>query len=136
LLHQLRLYGQGLHPIIYLFFKPGEDKPLHQSSLQKAYYKAKKDAGILKIGGIHALRHAFATHQLMAGMPLPELQHILGHKDIRTTVRYTHCFSKLSHKDYHTLRRKPSHQGNGKCCITFRIVELKRWQLSMALQSL
>ena len=36
------------------------------------------------------MRHAFATHQLMAGMPLPELQRILGHKDIRTTVRYTH----------------------------------------------
>lgn len=90
LLHQLLLYWQGIHPIIYLFFKPGEDQPLHQSSLQKAYYKAKKDAGVLKDGGIHALRHAFATHQLMAGMPLPELQRILGHKDIRTTVRYTH----------------------------------------------
>lgn len=90
LLHKLRIYWQRLHPITYLFFKPLEDKPLHQSSLQKAYYKAKKDAGILKEGGIHALRHAFATHQLMAGMPLPELQHILGHKDIRTTVRYTH----------------------------------------------
>ena len=90
LLHELRLYWQRFHPIVYLFFKPIEDKPLHQSSLQKAYYKAKKDAGIFKTGGIHALRHAFATHQLMAGMPLPELQHILGHKDIRTTVRYTH----------------------------------------------
>tara|TARA_R110002111_G_scaffold159791_1_gene226492 strand:+ start:110 stop:928 length:819 start_codon:yes stop_codon:yes gene_type:complete len=90
LLHELRLYWQRFHPIVYLFFKVGEDKPLHQSSLQKSYYKAKKDAGILKQGGIHALRHAFATHQLMAGMPLPELQHILGHRDIRTTVRYTH----------------------------------------------
>lgn len=90
LLHELRLYWQRFHPITYLFFKPIEDKPLHSSSLQKAYYKAKKSAGILKQGGIHALRHAFATHQLMAGMPLPELQHILGHSDIRTTVRYTH----------------------------------------------
>ena len=90
LLHELRLYWQGHHPIIYLFFKSGADQPVHQSSLQKAYYKAKQDAGVLKTGGIHALRHAFATHQLMAGMPLPELQHILGHKDIRTTVRYTH----------------------------------------------
>jgi len=99
LLHLLRLYWQDLHPIIYLFFKPGEDQPLHQSSLQKAYYKAKKDAGILKTGGIHAVRHAFATHQLMAGMPLPELQHILGHKDIRTTVRYTHWLPHYQAED-------------------------------------
>ena len=90
LLHKLRVYWQHTHPVVYLFFKPRADKPLHQSSLQRAYYKAKRDAGILKQGGIHALRHAFATHQLMAGMPLPELQHILGHKDIRTTIRYTH----------------------------------------------
>lgn len=90
LLHRLRIYWQQSHPMSYLFFKPDEDKPLHQSSFQKAYYKSKKAAGILKIGGIHALRHAYATHQLMAGMPLIELQHILGHRDIKITMRYIH----------------------------------------------
>lgn len=90
LLQRLRIYWQRYRPVNYLFYSYHSDSPLTISSPQKVFYKAKKDAGIMKQGGIHALRHAFATHQLMAGMPLPELQHILGHKDIRTTVRYTH----------------------------------------------
>ncbi len=70
LLYRLRVYWQSFHPITHLFFKPIEDKPLNKPSLQKAYYKAKKEAGILKQGSIHALCHAFPIHQLMAGMPL------------------------------------------------------------------
>jgi integrase/recombinase XerD len=47
-------------------------------------------AGIDKHGGIHALRHAYATHQLAAGMPVTELQHQLGHRHVSTTLRYLH----------------------------------------------
>ncbi len=90
LLDKLRVYWQNYHPMTYLFYRDNDDFPLSKSTPQKVFYKAKKSAGIIKQGGIHALRHAFATHQLMAGMPLPVLQRILGHKDIRTTVRYTH----------------------------------------------
>lgn len=90
LLQVLRVYWHRFRPFNYLFSRHYGDSALNISSPQKVYYKAKAEAGILKQGGIHALRHAFATHQLMAGMPLPKLQHILGHKDIRTTVRYTH----------------------------------------------
>ena len=43
-----------------------------------------------KVGGIHSLRHAYATHQLAAGMPITQVQHQLGHKDIHTTLRYLH----------------------------------------------
>jgi site-specific recombinase XerD len=46
--------------------------------------------GVDKVGGIHSLRHAYATHQLVAGMPITQLQHQMGHKDIRTTLRYVH----------------------------------------------
>jgi integrase/recombinase XerD len=91
LLDSLRHYYGEYHPKTHLFY--GHDikgQPLSISSVQKTYKKAKKDAGISKSGGIHALRHAFATHQLMAGMPLTQLQHVLGHKDIRTTLRYLH----------------------------------------------
>ena len=52
-----------------------------------ANYEESK-AGIEKVGGIHGLRHAYATHQLQGGLPLPDLQHYLGHTSIRTTMGY------------------------------------------------
>jgi integrase/recombinase XerD len=60
------------------------------STAQKFYYAAKLKAGITKRGGIHALRHAFATHLLEAGTDLHTIQRLLGHGDIRTTMRYVH----------------------------------------------
>ena len=42
------------------------------------------------IGGIHSLRHAYATHQLEAGMPMHCLQRMMGHRDIHSTLRYVH----------------------------------------------
>jgi integrase/recombinase XerD len=91
LLNALRHYWCEYHPRTHLFYKQDvKDEALSIKSVQRVYKKAKSDAGIDKSGGIHALRHAFATHQLMAGMPLTQLQHILGHKNIKTTLRYTH----------------------------------------------
>jgi site-specific recombinase XerD len=54
------------------------------------FTRAKAEAGIEKIGGIHSLRHAYATHQLASGLPLQDLQHYLGHRSLRTTERYLH----------------------------------------------
>ena len=90
LLVQLREYWQVFRPHEWLF--PGREPtvPLGMSSVQKSYRAAKRKAGVDKLGGIHGLRHAYATHQLAAGMPLIKLQHQLGHKDIRTTMRYLH----------------------------------------------
>jgi integrase len=90
LLLQLRRYWQLFRPYEWLF--PGRDPTtaLGVTSAQKCFTSSKCKAGVDKVGGIHSLRHAYATHQLVAGMPITQLQHQMGHKDIRTTLRYVH----------------------------------------------
>ncbi len=63
---------------------------LNETVVQKIYHAAKYAAGIQKSGGIHALRHCFATHMLELGCDLPTLQRMMGHGDIKTTMRYLH----------------------------------------------
>ena len=58
--------------------------------MQKIFTAAKRRAGIEKVCGIHGLRHAYATHQLEAGLAVHRLQHRLGHQDIHSTLRYVH----------------------------------------------
>ena len=90
MLHLLRHYWQVYRPLDVLFYGREIRIPIGTSSVQKTYYRAKRSAGINKRGGIHALRHAYATHQLEAGMPVYQLQRLLGHQNIRTTLRYVH----------------------------------------------
>ena len=65
-------------------------KTLGISSVQKIFKQAKADANIDKEGGIHSLRHAYATHQLEHGLPIHQLQLFLGHSDVRVTMKYLH----------------------------------------------
>jgi site-specific recombinase XerD len=71
-------------------YKEDTRQHLSGSALQKIYTRAKRLANIQKKGGIHALRHAFATHSLTLGLPIQQLQGILGHKHLNTTLRYLH----------------------------------------------
>ena len=67
-LRSLREYWSVYRPIRWLFPNRDPLTALHVQSAQRIYTKAKHRAGIEKVGGIHALRHAYATHQLEAGM--------------------------------------------------------------------
>lgn len=90
LLEQLRVYWREQRPTHWLFPGRAPGRALCQTAVQKRYTSAKAKAGIEKIGGIHALRHAYATHQLEAGLPVHRLQRLLGHRDIHSTLRYVH----------------------------------------------
>jgi site-specific recombinase XerD len=88
LLAPLRAYWPIYRPRLWLFPTPKADGPMHPTALQRAYHVAKRRAGITKPGGIHGLRHAFATHLLEAGVDLHTIQRLLGHGHITTTTRY------------------------------------------------
>ncbi len=91
LLSEIRHYRRLLKPRGWLFpAAAAAERPLHSEQAQRWYWHARDAAGITKAGGIHLLRHCYATHLLEAGVDLHSISQWLGHRHVNTTARYLH----------------------------------------------
>lgn len=115
--NQLKSYMARYRPLYYLFEASEPGRPMAIRTFQAVFESAKMRAGIRRKGGIHALRHSFATHLLEQGTDLRLIQSLLGHSSSKTTERYTHVSShQLSNltspldRLWHETRKTPSIQ--------------------------
>jgi site-specific recombinase XerC len=69
---------------------------ISEKTLQAAMSRAAARSGIHKRVSVHTLRHSFATHLLMQGVNIRQVQELLGHKNLQTTMVYTHVLKGLS----------------------------------------
>jgi site-specific recombinase XerD len=91
LLRELRDYWRMFRPGKWLFpASRNPSQPMDENMGQKIYYAAVARAGLPNKGGIHCLRHSFATHLLESGVEITIVQRLLGHNSLSVTANYLH----------------------------------------------
>ena len=89
---------QYVFPATRLCVDPGTGRSrrhhLHETALQRAVKTTALRIGIAKPVGCHTLRHCFATHLLESGSDIRTVQELLGHRDVQTTMIYTHVMNR------------------------------------------
>lgn len=91
LLEELRSYWKIGRNRLWLFpsgFNP--QRPMVDRTAQQVFGRALARCGLPNRGGIHCLRHSFATHLIEAGVEITVIKELLGHRDYKTTARYLH----------------------------------------------
>jgi integrase/recombinase XerD len=78
------------HDSPWLFLGAKSNRPINKATGQNIYYRAVKKCGVRRKGGIHILRHSYATHCIESGLELTLVQRLLGHSSLLTTARYLH----------------------------------------------
>ena len=81
---------RATHPTEYFFTRAHGDQPLNDCTAQAVYYAALRTSGVRRVGGIHVLRHCFATHLMESGVDIYTINRWLGHTSLVTTGRYMH----------------------------------------------
>ncbi|TFG79688.1 MAG: integrase [Chromatiales bacterium] len=86
----LEAHWRANRPTSYFFYGENKALPMSVGTAQQIYYQAVKRSGVRRVGGIHVLRHCFASHALDDGQDLYALQRWMGHTAMSTTAGYLH----------------------------------------------